>query len=69
MTIHLYSRLCCSKTSGFRNLEVFRANHLSCLQKKSTYTGEIREGGAMPFLNLETIPVYFCLPVGEREAH
>lgn len=70
MTIQLYTRLCCSETRG--NLEVFRDNHLSGLQKKTTYTGEMREGGReggrMPFLNLESIPVYFCLPVGEREA-
>lgn len=33
-----------------------------------TYTGEKREGERVSFLNLESIPVYFCLPVGERAA-
>lgn len=74
MIIHLYSRLCCSKLSSFRNLKVFRDNHLSCLQKNLLILGKGgrgggREGGGrMPFLNLESIPVCFCLPVREREA-
>lgn len=33
-----------------------------------TNTGEKREGEKVSCLNLESIPVYFCLPVWERAA-
>lgn len=68
-TGRLYASLCCGKPGTTRSLPVFKENDLSCLEKIILLLGKRgREGGRVSFLNLESIPVYFCLPVGERAA-
>lgn len=68
-TGRLYASLCCGKPGTTRSLPVFKENDLSCLEKIILILGKRgREGGRVSFLNLESIPVYFCLPVGERAA-